>query len=119
MSSKCYYCKKTVYHAEEQKHDGNIFHAQCFGRYKKEMTAAELAGRNATYEKPADVQPAYYRVADPQSGATAKMETGSVYKAASGGTPSSSAPGNAPKFCPECGAKNEGAKFCGECGHRF
>eukprot|EP01126_Amoeba_proteus_P002921 TRINITY_DN1094_c0_g1_i5.p2 TRINITY_DN1094_c0_g1~~TRINITY_DN1094_c0_g1_i5.p2 ORF type:complete len:116 (+),score=11.04 TRINITY_DN1094_c0_g1_i5:87-434(+) len=115
MSSKCHYCKKTVYHAEEQKHDGNVFHVQCFGKYNRERTAAELSGRNATYEKAADVQPAYYRVADPQTGSSATMESGAAYK--SGGSRSQSS--GTPKFCPDCGAPSEGAKFCGECGGRF
>ena len=25
----------------------------------------------------------------------------------------------APKFCPQCGAKNNGGKFCSECGFKF
>lgn len=68
MSSKCTYCNKTVYHAEEQIHDGKKFHIQCFGKYKKEDLQRELAGRNITYQKQADVQPSYYRVGDPSTG---------------------------------------------------
>lgn len=36
------------------------------------------APRNATYQRPADVQPAYYRTGDGSSGPT--MESGADYK---------------------------------------
>jgi gelsolin len=78
---KCDYCGKSVYHAEEQKYDGKTFHIQCMGKYVKESREQDLRGRNVMYEKPADVQPAYYRTAD--GGTGSRMESGSEYKVGS------------------------------------
>jgi len=117
MSKKCQRCQKTVYHAEEQLHDGMVFHISCFGLWTKEQQAKDLGRRNASYDMPADVQPAYYRTSD--GGQGAKMETGGDYKA---GAPapaaaSAAASGGAAKFCGNCGASlNAGTKFCGGCG---
>jgi len=83
--TKCDYCGKSVYHAEEQRYNNKVFHIQCMGAYKNKTQAEDLRGRNVMYETPADVQPAYYRVAD--SGGGAKMESGADYKAAHSGSP--------------------------------
>jgi len=78
------------------------------GKYKNLSQAQDLRGRNITYEKPADVQPAYYRVSDNSGGA--RMESGSDYK------------GNEPVIDPGCvcgncnGVVTITQKFCGHCG---
>ena len=35
--SKCSWCNKTVYKAEEKLHDGKAFHILCLGLYKKDF----------------------------------------------------------------------------------
>jgi len=58
-----------------------IFHAQCFAKYKKEKEDQSKKKHDTeNYDKPADVQPAYYRTGDRDSGTAARMETGTEYK---------------------------------------
>jgi hypothetical protein len=115
---KCYHCGKTVYFAEEQLYDSNIFHISCFPIWSKNRDQSDLAPRNASYERGADVQPAYYRTGETTG--EARLETGSSYKSQG---PNSSAPQGSTgpsKFCPNCGGKrNESAKFCAGCGSKL
>jgi gelsolin len=114
---KCEYCGKSVFFAEEQRCDNKVYHIQCFGKYKKDEIQDNLRGRNVMYEKPADVQPAYYRTAD--GSGLSRMESGSEYKTGSdspsttparnqssgggggggsrGGTPARNAPASSPQ----------------------
>lgn len=117
MSNKCHRaaCGKTVFHAEKKEHDGKIFHSRCFNLWKKEEEEAKRDKNNReNYEKSADVAPAYYRVADPTTGAEARMQTGVEDRAQRPPSqPAAAAGGAGPKFCPECGGTNSGGKFCG------
>jgi len=115
MSNKkvCQRCGKTVYHAEEQLYDGMTFHISCFPMWDKEQKAKDLAPRNSSYDRAADVQPTYYRADVDGSGP--KLESGVEYKGAEG-----PAAKDATKFCANCGAKRGAtAKFCGECGGKY
>jgi len=59
-----------------------IFHAGCLPKYRKEEDEkAKKTSDAVNYEKPADVQPAYYRTGDRDANAPAKMESGKEYKA--------------------------------------
>eukprot|EP01122_Echinamoeba_exundans_P015840 TRINITY_DN7750_c0_g1_i1.p1 TRINITY_DN7750_c0_g1~~TRINITY_DN7750_c0_g1_i1.p1 ORF type:complete len:102 (+),score=20.20 TRINITY_DN7750_c0_g1_i1:39-308(+) len=77
---KCTVCGKSVYAAELQRWEDQIFHQMCFHKWSKEKEAAENAKRNAAYHGNADVKPAYYRVGDPESGKNARLETGDQYR---------------------------------------
>jgi len=135
---KCHLCKKTVYAAELRRYDGMIFHASCFAKFKKQQEAEDSAKRNIEYNKTPDVSPAYYRVADPSTGQSARMMSGEEERAELAREkraevsaeknvhPSAVANGNVcscgavlpagAKFCSECGAKVEAKKGCPNCG---
>lgn len=85
-----------------------------------------------SYNKPADVAPAYYRVADVATGEPPRMESGAgkaveapgvnpqvppsqaAYAAAEIASPA------APKFCSECGRPRAATdRFCAGCGKAF
>jgi len=115
---KCLHCGKTVYFAEEQLYDGNIFHISCFPVWSKQKDQETLAPRNASYERGADVQPAYYRTGE--TSGEARMEDGSTYKSVPANTSAPQAAAGPTKFCGSCGAKRDGAaKFCGQCGGKY
>eukprot|EP01123_Difflugia_compressa_P004505 TRINITY_DN15936_c0_g1_i1.p1 TRINITY_DN15936_c0_g1~~TRINITY_DN15936_c0_g1_i1.p1 ORF type:complete len:123 (+),score=32.23 TRINITY_DN15936_c0_g1_i1:72-440(+) len=112
----CTYCGKSVYHAEEQQLDGNIFHIQCMGKHKKMSQQQDLRGRNVTYEKQADVQPSYYRVAD--TTVEARMESGAAYKQEFRGGVEISKENEC--VCGACtGTVTRTQKFCGHCGAKL
>jgi len=78
MSWECIYCTKKVYHAEKMEFDGKIFHANCHAKWAAEQKATGKGAWGGTYDKAADVQPAYYRTAD--NSGSARMESGAEYK---------------------------------------
>lgn len=74
------------------------------------------------YNKPADVAPAYYRVADPATGEPARMETHERPNEPQAAAPvqASQPAAEAPKFCSECGRpRTVEDRFCGGCGHKL
>jgi len=80
-NSKCEHCGKQIFHAELKRHDDMKFHAQCFPKWKKENEDQSKKKHDAVnYEKPADVQPAYYRAEDRDSKQKPRLETGAEYK---------------------------------------
>jgi len=76
----CVFCGKKVFHAEKMEYDGKIFHAGCHAKWSAEQKATGKGAWGSVYDKPADVQPAYYRTAD--NSGSARMETGDQYKGA-------------------------------------
>ncbi|KAL7719909.1 LIM zinc-binding domain-containing protein [Entamoeba marina] len=74
--SKCFLCSKSVYPAEKVQSDGKVFHNVCFQTYRKQQQLEYKHTKQCEYYKQADVKPAYYRVADKDSGAPQRMSTG-------------------------------------------
>ncbi|BFU18297.1 hypothetical protein EHI8A_058820 [Entamoeba histolytica HM-1:IMSS-B] len=73
---KCFLCGKEVYPAEKVNNDGKIFHNVCFQTYRKQQQIEYKHTKQAEYYKKADVVPAYYRVADKESGEPSRMTAG-------------------------------------------
>jgi len=107
-------CAKTVYHAEEQHHDGKVYHTGCLSKNRTQAWQDDQKGRNATYQQKADVSPAYYRTAD--GSGDARMEDGSTYK----GAPQPGVVGSPNFTCGECSAVvTANQHFCGSCGSKL
>lgn len=76
IPSRCPRCKQTVFAAEQKLAEGKSWHNLCWSLEFKQREADKKAKRNKiSYDKPSDVNPSYYRVADPETGKPARMES--------------------------------------------
>merc|ERR1711934_551340 len=109
VPSACARCGKKVYAAEQKLAEEKNWHSICWSLEFKEREAQKKHNKDVTsYNKPADIQPEYYRVADPATGSPSTMESGA---SARGGN-TSSVEGGA-KFCSGCGkARTAADRFC-------
>jgi len=114
VPAKCPRCNKTVYAAEQKLAEGQSWHNLCWSlEFKERETNKKSKKDEVSYTKPADVSPAYYRVADVDSGVPARMET----KPEELGAPEEGAGGS---FCSQCGrAKIASDRFCAGCGNKL
>jgi hypothetical protein len=112
-SGKCARCNKSVYAAEQKLAENKMWHSLCWALEFKEREANKKAHKDeVSYNKAADVAPAYYRTADAAAGVPARLEV-------SDKTSSPSAAQIVSALC-QCGHKADpGAKFCGGCGTKI
>merc|ERR1712137_413262 len=119
VPSNCPRCGKRVYAAEQKLAEDKSWHAMCWSLEFKERESNKKHHKDVTsYNKQPDVQPSYYRVSDPATGAPARMEAGGERPAAA--APSSGGVEGGVNFCSGCGKKRSAAdKFCSGCGKKL